>query len=424
MVGVGPGLNRREGALRVLGATFRRALVRRLALASASRYQSDACRQSSLIVVKGADVTAIADRDTGSLTPSPRSVAGWLFVCAGMVFAMALLGAITRLTESGLSMVEWRPLIGFLPPLSEAEWERVFALYRASPEYRLHNAGMDLAGFQAIFWWEWLHRVWGRLIGLVFVVPLLVFWLTGRLSKPLLIRLAGILALGALQGFMGWYMVMSGLVDRPSVSHYRLALHLGLAFLIYGALIWVALDVLAGRASGPSAARREAPPVGPLGLRVLAWAALVTVTVTVVWGAFVAGLDAGFAYNTWPGMAGHWIPPEIWNLTPAWLNAFENTAAVQFIHRWIALVAGLAVQLVWGVAHLSSSLPSSLKRHADALLLMVLVQISLGIMTLLWSVPVSVAAAHQVGAFTLVGLLIWFLHRLGRPHPAPPAVRA
>lgn len=347
---------------------------------------------------------------------SPRTVAGWLFLCAGMVFVMAVIGAVTRLTESGLSMVEWRPLIGFLPPLSEAEWERVFALYRQTPEYRYYNAGMDLVGFQSIFWWEWLHRFWGRLIGLAFAGPFLVFWANGQLSRPLRNRLLGILALGALQGVMGWYMVMSGLVDRPSVSHYRLAMHLGLAFLIYAALIAVALEVLAVRAAGLAyVPGGKARPTGSSGLRAATWLALALVAVTVVWGAFVAGLDAGLAYNTWPTMAGVWIPPEIGSLTPAWLNAFQNTAGVQFIHRWIAVAAGLAVGVVWLCARASARLPAPAKRHADVLLLAVVGQIGLGVATLLGGVPIFLAAAHQAGAFGLVGLLVWYAHRLGRP---------
>jgi len=360
-------------------------------------------------------VTVIVDKKTdslslSSLSTSPKTIAGWLLLCAGMVLVMAVIGAVTRLTESGLSMVEWRPLIGILPPMTEAEWTRVFSLYQQTPEYRLNNAGMELAGFKSIFWWEWLHRVWGRLIGLVFAIPLILFWTTGRLSKPLLNRLLIILALGALQGFMGWFMVMSGLVDRPSVSHYRLALHLGLAFIIYASLIKIALDVLTS-GDGPKTGK----PIGPMPLRALTGLAFLVLSVTVVWGAFVAGLDAGLAYNTWPLMAGQWVPPEVWNLKPAWLNAFENTATVQLIHRWIAMATGLSVLLIWLGARVSSNLPASHKRHADALALMVLLQIGLGIGTLLWAVPIPLAAAHQAGAFVLVGLLIWFAHRLSKP---------
>lgn len=348
-----------------------------------------------------------------------RSIVIWLGVSAAMVFTMAVIGAVTRLTESGLSMVEWRLLIGTLPPLSEAEWHRVFDLYRQTPEYIHKNAGMTLAQFQEIFFWEWFHRVWGRLIGIVFAVPLLAFWVLGTLRRAdptggLRWKLVGLLVLGGLQGLMGWYMVQSGLIDRPSVSQYRLAAHLGLAFVIYGMLIWVILDLVTPlRQAGLATARR--------GVRGHAIGTLAIVGLTVFWGAMVAGLDAGIGYNTWPLMNGMVLPPEALIADPpfvtraepvsAWLLPFENRGLVQFVHRWIAILAAAAVlTLVWRAWAIAT--PGRERGLLSALAVVVLAQVVLGIATLVLYVPISLAAAHQAGAFVLVGLLVATLHRL------------
>jgi len=341
-----------------------------------------------------------------------RRIALWLFACAGMVLAMAVIGAITRLTESGLSMVEWRPLIGALPPLSEAEWQRVFDLYRQTPEYRLKNAGMTLDAFRTIFFWEWFHRLWGRLIGLAFALPLAVFWATGAIRRVghvphLGWKLAGLLVLGGLQGVMGWVMVQSGLVDRPSVSQYRLAAHLGLAFAIFALLLWVGLRVL----ERPGADRPAAiPEPARAALKRHAAAALAVVGVTVAWGALVAGIDAGLAYNTWPLMAGQLVPPGALSIEPAWLNPTENTALVQFLHRWLAIAAaGVVLALAWRLARADGG---ALRGPALALAAAACLQVALGIATLLSVVWIPLAAAHQAGAFVLVGLLVHGLHRL------------
>lgn len=336
-----------------------------------------------------------------------RQISLWLFVCAGMVFVMAVIGAITRLTESGLSMTEWRPLIGALPPFGDAEWNRVFDLYRQTPEYRFVNAGMTLDDFRTIFFWEWLHRLWGRLIGLAFALPFVWFWFWGTVrnlgSGPRLTwALVGLLVLGGLQGVMGWVMVQSGLVDRPSVSHYRLAAHLGLAFLIFGGLIWVGLTVR-------SPARKSTATV-PGGLRFHGWTALCLTAITVIWGAMVAGLDAGLAYNTFPMMNGALLPAEALTLVPGWLNLFDNTAMVQFVHRWLAIVTAL---VVLGLALRTQSVPCC-RVLATALGLVVLVQVALGITTLLLSVPIALATLHQAGALTLFGLLTGLQWRFTR----------
>ena len=340
---------------------------------------------------------------------SDRAIAYWLLACAAMVFAMAVIGAITRLTGSGLSMVEWRPLIGALPPLSEAEWQRVFDLYRETPEYQKINAGMGLEAFKQIFFWEWFHRLWGRSIGLVFALPFAWFWLTGRIARPLMPRLIGFLVLGGLQGLLGWYMVKSGLVDRPSVSHYRLAAHLGLAVLIYGLLVWQAWELLVRTA-----------PVAAAGLRRHMLAATVLVAVTMLWGAFVAGLDAGLAYNSFPLMDGHLLPPEAWNLIPIWLNPLDNTAMVQFIHRWLAIGTALVVLALW---FRSRSAEPALRLATGLAAVIAGLQVLLGIATLLAEVPVSLGAAHQAGALVLLTALLWCVY-VTRRNPDRPGIPA
>lgn len=333
-----------------------------------------------------------------------------------MVFAMAVIGAVTRLTESGLSMVEWKPLIGILPPLSNAEWERVFDLYRQTPEYRYVNVGMTLEEFRYIFYWEWFHRLWGHLIGLAFLVPFVWFWLSGRIPRALLPKLVGLFVLGGLQGVVGWLMVASGLIDRPSVSHYRLAAHLSMAVLIYGLLLWVALGLLARETddAGRSHARRLD---AARGLRRHAGAALALVGVTMVWGALVAGLDAGRIYPEWPLMGEGLVPAEAWDMRPWWINPLENHATVQFIHRWLAVAAALAVlTLAWRALRRSTAGQEGDRVRLVGLLLGagILTQVSLGIATLHTGVAIPVAAAHQAGALVVVALLVWFLSEFRR----------
>ncbi len=308
-----------------------------------------------------------------------KSLTNWLFFTAFMVFAMAVIGAITRLTESGLSMVEWKPLIGAIPPLSEAEWNRVFDLYKETPEFQQKNSWMQLGDFKEIFFWEWLHRLWGRVIGLVYALPLLWFWVRGQIPQGYKGKLLFILLLGAGQGFMGWYMVMSGLVDMPSVSHFRLAAHLLLAFVIYACLLWVAFDLKNAQKISCSFCQLRH-----------GWVALAFVVITVIWGAFVAGLDGGLLYNTWPKMDAHWMPPEVTGLHAI----LYDPAAVQFVHRWIAVVTGLVVlAYAWRV-------------KSAAIAAMIFVQIGLGIATLMTQVSIPLAAAHQAGAMIVIALLI------------------
>ncbi|MDA0341433.1 MAG: COX15/CtaA family protein [Proteobacteria bacterium] len=329
-----------------------------------------------------------------------RVVAWWLFSVAAMVAVMVVIGGITRLTESGLSMVEWRPLIGWLPPMSEEQWIRTFALYQNSPQYLKVNAWMGLEDFRRIFWWEYTHRLWGRLIGLAFALPFLWFVVRGMVRRDFVARIVLLFALGGLQGGIGWWMVKSGLSDDPAVSQYRLTVHLAMAFLILGALFWVGLDLVgAPRHDAPKALRRHA------------WAALSMVSLTVVAGAMVAGLDAGLIYNTFPLMDGGIVPPDYGNLSPVWLNAVENAGAVQFHHRVLAILTVLVVvSLLFRV--MRSGLASSVRLPVHVLAAMVLVQTTLGIATLIFVVPLDLAAAHQAGAVVLFSAAVWVVFGL------------
>lgn len=343
---------------------------------------------------------------TGTPDPTPAidratadtAISAWLFVCAAMVAAMVVLGGATRLTESGLSIVHWKPFTGILPPLGEADWQRLFDAYRDSPEFRRVNFWMSLADFKTIFWLEYLHRLWGRLIGVVFLLPFLWFWIQGRLTGPMVWRLGGVFLLGGLQGLLGWYMVKSGLVDRPEVSQYRLAAHLCLALLIYALLLWYALRYRLPR-------RAVRGPYYGLAVALLCWTGL-----TVFWGALVAGLDAGLAYNTFPLMDGALIPEGALSLSPWWINPFENTALVQLIHRMLGIgLVVLALALAWRVR--SAARP--IRRAGQAVAGMVLLQMGLGIATLLTAVALPLGVAHQAGALVVLSLAVWFLYALG-----------
>ena len=334
--------------------------------------------------------------------PARRQIAAWLMLCCAMIFAMVVLGGVTRLTGSGLSMVEWDPIFGVVPPLNEQQWEEVFTKYRASPEYQKVNIGMDLHGFKSIYWFEFAHRLLGRSIGVAFLLPLLYFAVRRMLGRPLLVRLAAAFVLGGLQGVLGWYMVKSGLVDRPHVSQYRLTAHLSLALLIYAYLLWLLFDLLfPARASMPAAAgvRRAAPAV--LGL----------VALTIVSGGFVAGLKAGFAYNTFPKMGDQWLPPAGWMLQPGWRNLFENIATVQFDHRLLAMLTLASIVTFWLYAR-GRSMARPARVGVHLLLLVAIVQVSMGIGTLLLHVPVALAAAHQAGALVLLSAALFVVHRL------------
>lgn len=340
-----------------------------------------------------------------------RPVAYWLSGVAVMVFLMIVIGGITRLTESGLSMVEWRPLIGWLPPMSEPEWYRVFSLYQDTPEFQKVNSWMTIEDFKQIFFWEYLHRVWGRLIGIAFFLPFLVLALAGRIRPALYPRLGLLFLLGALQGAIGWWMVKSGLVDNPAVSQYRLATHLGVAFVILGALLWTVLGLLRVPGEPDRRFRRHAVAV------------LHLVALTVIAGAFVAGLDAGLIYNTFPLMGGQIVPPDYAFAEPFWINVFENPAAVQFNHRVIALVTFAAILWLLVRAIRSDTLAPRTRLSIHALAGMGAIQVALGISTLLAQVPVSLGAAHQGGAALTFAAAVWVLFETSGPRERRAAWR-
>ena len=324
----------------------------------------------------------------------------WLFAVAALVFALVSVGGATRLTGSGLSITEWQPIMGAVPPLSDAAWHEAFEKYRQIPQYQHINRGMSLQAFKRIFWWEWTHRFLARLVGVVFLVPFLLFLATGHISRALLPRLAGLLALGGLQGAIGWYMVRSGLADRTDVSQYRLALHLSLALLIFAGLLWTALSLGARRLNAgalrPAQRRTAALLVGLIFLQLVA-------------GAFVAGLKAGAGYNTWPLMDGQLVPDGLGAMLPWWANLFENATTVQFNHRMLAYM--LLAVVLWQALSLLARTPNSLVRtSALALLAAVVSQAALGIWTLLAQVPLSLGLAHQAGAVVVFGLALWHLH--------------
>jgi cytochrome c oxidase assembly protein subunit 15 len=334
---------------------------------------------------------------------SDRALAAWLLLCGAMVFVMVVLGGVTRLTLSGLSITEWQPVMGAIPPLDHATWLKEFALYKATTQYKVMNEGMTLSEFQSIFWWEYTHRLWGRLIGAAFLVPFLYFLVRGRIARRLVPRLAILFGLGALQGAVGWFMVMSGLEGRTSVSQYRLAAHLGLALLIYAYMLWLALDLLWPREVGSSVGMRRA---FRRGVALVAWIFLVAIS-----GSFVAGLHAGLIYNTFPLMDGHWIPSGLYPLAPWFRSAFDDVMTVQFDHRLLA-IATLVLVVAFRLSLATHDLAPRARLAANLLCAMVLVQLALGISTLLLVVPVALAACHQAGALLLFSLAIWTAHEL------------
>ncbi len=323
---------------------------------------------------------------------SQRLMMMWLFAVAATVFIMVVVGGITRLTGSGLSMVEWRPLMGVLPPLNEAEWQRIYNLYRASPEYTHINEGFGIEGFKTIFFWEYTHRLLGRLIGLIFALPLAIFAVMRAIPNGYGWRLTLLLALGGFQGFIGWWMVKSGLVADPGVSQYRLAIHLGVALLILGVLVWTGLDLKDGKALRP-----HGLTVGIIGL----------LFITIIAGAFVAGMDGGRLYNEYPLMGDGFVPIEYG--THGLLDAFENPASAQFHHRILAIV------MVGGIIALYyKSRKTIFAMRGNVMLAAVFGQFVLGVLTLLYAVPISLGTLHQAGAAILLISVVWLAHGLSK----------
>lgn len=334
-------------------------------------------------------------------TSADRQIAVWLFTVAVFVVAMVLVGGLTRLTDSGLSITEWAPISGAIPPLSEMQWMAEFTKYQAIPEYQLVNAGMSLAEFKFIYWWEWGHRFLGRIVGLVFFVPFIVFLAQGKINRRRLVPLLVLFALGGLQGFMGWYMVQSGLTERVDVSQYRLALHLGLALIIFAASMWLALGYWRGR----HLTRETGPRVAMAGVIV------VMVIGQSLLGALVAGIGAGKTYTDWPFMDGDVIPSGLLMQEPPIRNFFENHLTVQFDHRLLAYI--LTAFVAWHVYKMvKSEAAAAVKRSAYWLGGGVALQIILGIWALIMVVPMHLAAAHQLGAVLVLGLAVRHLHLL------------
>ena len=330
----------------------------------------------------------------------PDALSRWLFAVAALVVAMVVIGGITRLTESGLSITQWKPLSGIVPPLGAAQWQAEFDHYKQIPEYQRLNRGMTLTGFQAIFFWEYVHRLLGRVVGLAYLVPLLAFWAMGRVPRGYLPRLFALFTLVCFQGAIGWWMVASGLAVRTDVSHVRLAVHLTTALLLLAGTVWTALDL---RAAGRN---RLAPPARLRGVAVLALALLFA---QIIFGAFTAGLDAGYAFASWPLMGDEWFPTTTPLGAPLWRNAIDNPVAVQFIHRWLAFVvaAGLGL-LAWRAWSIGA------QRSAAVMIALVGLQIALGIATLLSGVAIVIAVAHQANAALLLIAVVAAAHAVGR----------
>jgi cytochrome c oxidase assembly protein subunit 15 len=331
-----------------------------------------------------------------------RQIAYWLLGCAAVIASMILLGGVTRLTNSGLSMVDWKPLVGIIPPLSHTDWQEMFFKYQQYPEYQKTNFTMTLEEFKPIFMYEYLHRVLGRFIGVIFVLPFLFFHLTKRIAPGLTPRLLVMLILGGSQGLLGWYMVKSGLVDNPHVSQYRLTAHLGLAVFVYGFIIWTAMDLIAAKRPQPNHLKHFSYSLSGL------------IFLMILSGGLVAGTHAGVAYPTWPLMGDSFIPPGLYSLQPAWLSAFEDMVTIQFNHRMFAyLIVGLVTTFAYQA--LKSDLQGPLKLAIYCFVGLLALQVTLGISTLIFHIPVPVAAAHQICAVALLSASLFISHSFTNP---------
>lgn len=333
-----------------------------------------------------------------------RHLRVWLWTGATITAGTLLVGGVTRLTESGLSIVDWDPIIGVIPPLTHDAWEEAFARYRQFPEYQLTRPDMTMGEFQFIFFWEYLHRMLGRFLGVVFLVPFLWFWMRGYLTGPMMRRALLLFALGGLQGLMGWYMVQSGLVDEPDVSHLRLAAHLTLAVTIFSFCVWFANDLLAREPQPVTPRSRSWLKAGLIGMGVL-------LGTQIFWGALVAGLNAGFIYPTFPLMDGSLLPPNGWRLDPAIVNLIDNMVTVQWFHRVLA-TALLLGAIVLYVQTKRVAANARFQRLAAALLALIALQYALGVATLLTNVRIDLAVTHQVHALVIVAVLLTFLHQV------------
>jgi len=328
----------------------------------------------------------------------------WLFTGCFLIFAMVVIGGITRLTHSGLSMVEWNMIVGSLPPASDAEWQVPFEKYKQSPEYQLINNQFTLEEFKSIYWWEYAHRFLGRTISLVFLFPFFYFLIKKKFDRPFLKKMLVLLALGAFQGVLGWFMVKSGLQKEPHVSHYRLAAHLISAFTVFGFTFWYALDLLYPHAIEANETIKKLKRFTKIMFGVI--------VIQIIYGAFVAGLKAGLFYNTFPKMGETMFPETIISFEPFWKNFFENPAGVQFVHRYVAYVVFTMVILAWAKTA-KPEFSQQQKTAANIMLIIVCVQFLLGLLTLLYVVPITLGILHQAGAFALFASSLFFLHSLG-----------
>ena len=328
---------------------------------------------------------------------SNRAVIIWLIAVCFTIFSMVVVGGITRLTESGLSMVDWNPVVGIVPPLNESEWEQAFEVYKNYPQYQKVNTGMSLDDFKEIYYWEYGHRVLGRLIGIIYFVPFVLFLMLGKIEKPMVPKLWIGLVLGSLQGVLGWYMVKSGLVDIPRVSHYRLAAHLMLALLILGDLSWLVLTLY-------KINRVEMTDL----FRTLTYTLVPILLLQILYGAFVAGSRAGFGYNTFPLMNGEFLPEMAMQLTPFWLNLLDNNTMLQFLHRWIGVLVMAITSVLFILAWRSGC--SSVKRLTSLLMIVVLGQFLLGVLTLINIIPIGLASLHQAGACIVLIVMVWLVY--------------
>lgn len=333
-----------------------------------------------------------------------KKVVYWLFTGCFLIFVMVIVGGITRLTHSGLSISDYKLISGTIPPLNEEEWIAEFEHYKQFPEYQKLHYHFTLEDFKDIYFWEWLHRFIGRFIGIVFIIPFLYFLITKQLSRSTIKKSLVLLFLGGFQGFLGWYMVKSGLVDIPAVSHYRLAMHLVTAFITFAYAYWVALDLIYPR-------RKEINT----GYRNLIWGGMILLLIQIIWGAFVAGLDAGWIHNTWPLMnEGKLIHETVYiEQEPLWKNFVEGKSGVQFVHRYLAYAVVAYIFYIWYRAR-KMNLTVLQKKGINSLLILVFIQFLLGVFTLIYAVPVWLGVAHQVGAFFLLAAMTFTLHRFSR----------
>ena len=330
----------------------------------------------------------------------------WLLITCATIFIMVLVGGVTRLTGSGLSMVDWQPIMGVLPPLDEGDWQALFLAYQQFPEYQLYNRHMDLEGFKQIFYWEYVHRILGRVIGLLFFVPMCALWVSKRLDAWIKPHLVVALILGGLQGLMGWYMVQSGLVDDARVSHYRLAAHLLLAMGLMAYTYWLALGCFYGHRSDTVDGGEVTMGV-PQELRALVMIVMMLLWFQLLYGAFTAGSHAGYAYNTFPLMHDRWVADAVMQMQPFWYNFTESTATIQFIHRWLAVLLLVAVAWLWWRAR---RLGGALMWSSVLLLAAVLIQFMMGVLTLVKVVPLELASAHQGGACIVLLIAVHVLY--------------